>query len=93
MRTYAAANGYDIGSAGAGRGTDYPVTNVSWYQVAKWCNARSEQEGLTPVYTVNSSPYRSGDSALICRVADRYGDDPSDSGNGIGFRVARSSVP
>jgi hypothetical protein len=63
VRTYAVANGYDIGSAGAGNGTDYPVTNVSWFQVAKWCNARSEQEGLTPVYRVNNLVYKTGDSA------------------------------
>jgi len=63
VRTYAAANGYDIGSAGAGSGTDYPVTDVSWYQVVKWCNARSEQEGLTPVYRVNNQVYKTGDSA------------------------------
>jgi formylglycine-generating enzyme required for sulfatase activity len=63
VRTYAAANGYDIGSAGAGNGTEYPVTNVSWYQVVKWCNARSEQEGLTPVYRVNGSVYKTGESA------------------------------
>ena len=63
VRTYAAANGYDIGSAGAGSGSDYPVTNVSWYQVVKWCNARSEQEGLTPAYKVNGLVYKTGDSA------------------------------
>jgi formylglycine-generating enzyme required for sulfatase activity len=63
VRTYAAANGYDIGSAGAGSGADYPVSNVSWYQVAKWCNARSEQDGLTPVYRVNGSVYKTGESA------------------------------
>jgi formylglycine-generating enzyme required for sulfatase activity len=61
--TYAAANGYDIGSVGAGNGTDYPVTNVSWFHVVKWCNARSEQEGLTPVYRVNNLVYKTGDSA------------------------------
>jgi formylglycine-generating enzyme required for sulfatase activity len=63
VRTYAAANGYDIGSAGAGNGTDYPVTDVSWFQVAKWCNARSEQEGLTPVYKLDNQVYKTGDSA------------------------------
>jgi formylglycine-generating enzyme required for sulfatase activity len=63
VRSYAAANGYDIGSAGAGNGTDSPVTNVSWFQVVKWCNARSEQEGLTPVYRVNNLVYKTGDSA------------------------------
>jgi formylglycine-generating enzyme required for sulfatase activity len=63
VRTYAAANGYDIGNSGAGNGDDYPVTNVSWYQVVKWCNARSEQEGLTPAYQVNGLVYKTGDSA------------------------------
>jgi formylglycine-generating enzyme required for sulfatase activity len=63
VRTYAAANGYDIGNSGTGNGDDYPVTNVSWYQVVKWCNARSEQEGLTPAYQVNGSVYKTGDSA------------------------------
>jgi len=62
VRTYAAANGYDIGNAGAGSGPDYPVTDVSWYQVVKWCNARSEQEGLTPAYKVNGSVYKRGNS-------------------------------
>ena len=62
VRTYAAENGYDIGSAGAGSGSDYPVTDVSWYQVVKWCNARSEQEGLTPAYKVDDQVYKTGDS-------------------------------
>ena len=67
VRTYAAAHGYNIGSAGAGRGTNYPVTNVSWFEAAKWCNARSEMDGLTPVYRVNNIFYnlfyKTGDSA------------------------------
>jgi hypothetical protein len=62
VRTWAAANGYDLGGVGGGSGDSYPVTDVSWYHVVKWCNARSEMEGLTPAYTVNSSPYRTGDS-------------------------------
>ncbi|MCC5806251.1 MAG: formylglycine-generating enzyme family protein [Opitutales bacterium] len=28
----------------------HPVTQVSWYDMVKWCNAKSEMEGLTPVY-------------------------------------------
>ena len=70
VRTYAAANGYDIGGAGIqdikappGSGTDYPVVYVGWFTVVKWCNARSEQEGLTPVYRVNNQVYKTGDSA------------------------------
>jgi hypothetical protein len=61
VRTWALAHGYAI-SVGAGRGAEYPVTDVNWYDVLKWCNARSEQEGLSPVYTVAGAPYRTGDA-------------------------------
>lgn len=64
VRTWADANGYDIGSAGAGTGPNRPVTDVNWYQTLKWCNARSEKEGLTPVYKVGAAVYRTGDSVL-----------------------------
>ena len=63
VRAWAAAHGYDLGGEGAGNGDSFPVTDVNWYHVVKWCNARSEMEGLTPVYTVNGAIYRTGDSA------------------------------
>ncbi len=63
VRSWAAANGYDIGDVGEGGGPNRPVTNVSWHQTLKWCNARSEKEGLTPVYKVGSAVYRTGDAA------------------------------
>jgi formylglycine-generating enzyme required for sulfatase activity len=65
VRTWAASNGYDIGAVGAGTGSNYPVTNVNWYQAVKWCNARSEMEGKTPVYLVNGAVYRTGDSVPV----------------------------
>ncbi len=61
VRTWALANGYALG-AGAGRGAEYPVTDVDWYDALKWCNARSEQEGLIPVYRVGGAPYRTGEA-------------------------------
>ena len=73
VRTWAAANGYDIGSAGAGTGPNRPVTNINWYQTLKWCNARSEKEGLRPVYKVGTAVYRSGDSVpTIDTTANGY---------------------
>jgi formylglycine-generating enzyme required for sulfatase activity len=36
------------------------VQTVSWWDVVKWCNARSEKEGLTPVYTVGANVMRTG---------------------------------
>jgi formylglycine-generating enzyme required for sulfatase activity len=36
---------------------------VSWYDVVKWMNARSERDGLTPVYQVSGETYKTGQSA------------------------------
>ncbi len=33
-------------------GDDLPVEMVSWMDAVRYCNARSEKEGLTPAYTV-----------------------------------------
>ena len=62
FQTWAEANGYDIGSVGQGTGANHPVTRVTWYQAVKWCNARSDQEGLRPVYKVGKAVYRTGNS-------------------------------
>jgi formylglycine-generating enzyme required for sulfatase activity len=62
VRTWADANGYnDIDIRGTGCADDHPVHNVNWFDVVKWCNAKSEMEGLTPVYTVGGSTYRMGE--------------------------------
>jgi len=60
VRDWAKNNGYDIGSSGSGQGENYPTWNVNWYDVLKWCNARSELEGQTAVYTFGSETYKSG---------------------------------
>jgi formylglycine-generating enzyme required for sulfatase activity len=51
VANWAATNGYDITAAGgAGKASTHPVQSVSWYECVKWCNARSEKEGLPTVY-------------------------------------------
>ena len=63
VRNWAVGNGYtDLANVGAGIGDNYPVQNVSWYDVVKWCNAKSEMEGLAPVYQSNGSTYKTGES-------------------------------
>ncbi len=60
---WAIAHGYGFDNAGAGKAATHPVETVSWYDVAKWCNARSEKEGLTPCYytdATRTAVYRSG---------------------------------
>jgi formylglycine-generating enzyme required for sulfatase activity len=47
---WATSNGYAFTNAGAGKGANHPVQTVDWYDVVKWCKARSEQAGKTPMY-------------------------------------------
>ena len=60
---WATNHGYDFADPGAGKTTNHPVDTVNWYDCLKWCNARSEMEGLTPAYYTNvaqTAVYRSG---------------------------------
>ncbi len=67
VRTWGLDNGYTDIQAGAGKAANHPVHSISWYDMVKWCNARSQKEGLTPCYTVSSVTYKTGDSdAVVC---------------------------
>jgi formylglycine-generating enzyme required for sulfatase activity len=37
--------------------------------MVKWCNARSQKEGLTPCYSVSGSTYKTGSSAPDCNFS------------------------
>ena len=47
---WATSHGYGFVNAGSGKAANHPVQTVDWYDVVKWCNARSQLAGLTPVY-------------------------------------------
>lgn len=47
-------------------GNDLPVETITWLDAIAYCNARSEQEGRTPVYTVE------GQNVSWDRSADGY---------------------
>jgi formylglycine-generating enzyme required for sulfatase activity len=53
VRTWGLSNGYTDLAAGSGKVSNHPVQSIDWYQMVKWCNARSQKEGLTPVYYTN----------------------------------------
>ena len=67
VRDWAVNNnkGYDLAGVGdtepSGSADNFPVTGVSWYDVVKWSNARSEKEGLTPVYQSSGTTYKTGE--------------------------------
>ena len=62
VREWAADHGYDIGNAGAGSGDNHPVRDIDLLECLKWCNARSEMEGLQPVYLVKGGYAYPGDT-------------------------------
>ncbi|MCX6874352.1 MAG: SUMF1/EgtB/PvdO family nonheme iron enzyme [Verrucomicrobia bacterium] len=70
VRTWGLANGYTDLPAGNGgyasKGANHPVHSITWYDMVKWCNARSQKEGLTLCYTVSGATYKTGQSAPVC---------------------------
>lgn len=72
---WATKHGYSFGSPGSGKKTrtDNPVQSVSWYDAVKWCNARSEMEGLRPCYWLDTNKamlYQSGNRDLVNACVD-----------------------
>ena len=71
VRNWGLNNGYTdlpVGSNGFQPfGINNPVTEVNWYDAVKWCNARSEKEGLTTVYCEDgkqSTIYKTGQTNI-----------------------------
>ncbi|MFT5241349.1 MAG: sulfatase modifying factor 1 [Kiritimatiellia bacterium] len=77
VKTWAGENGYTfanagregqdgtIGAAPTGASSE-PATTVSWRDAIVWCNARSEQTGLTPAYTYISATIKDATDATAC---------------------------
>ena len=55
VRDWCVLHGYTDLAAGAGAAANQPVQTVTWYDVVKWCNAKSEKEGLTPCYYTDAA--------------------------------------
>ena len=82
VRDWAVANGYsDLSNSLAGKlegplgvyDNNWPVNGVNFYDAIKWCNAKSEMEGLKPVYQIGGSTYKTGNQPpVINSSADGY---------------------
>jgi formylglycine-generating enzyme required for sulfatase activity len=68
VRNWAVANGYNFTYEGSRGGDNFPVHTITWYDAVKWCNAKSEMEGLEPVYSVNDVVFKSGSEAPILKT-------------------------
>ena len=61
------ANVYQFDDNGTAEGPDHPVANLTWYDMVKWCNARSEKDNLQPLYYSDANQstfYRTGQVLL-----------------------------
>jgi formylglycine-generating enzyme required for sulfatase activity len=74
VRAWATANGYTLWDFRNAKGPDYPISNIPWVEVVKWCNAASEQEGLVPVYRLraNGEIFRTGSGDDGREIEIRY---------------------
>ncbi|MBI3849380.1 MAG: formylglycine-generating enzyme family protein [Verrucomicrobia bacterium] len=50
VKAWNGGNGYSYTNSGSAPATNHPVLFADWYDMVKWCNARSEKEGLTPCF-------------------------------------------
>jgi formylglycine-generating enzyme required for sulfatase activity len=60
--------GYGFDNPGTGKGPTQPVATINWYDAVKWCNARSQQAGLIPVYYTDTNLtmiYTNGDTDAV----------------------------
>ena len=67
---------YQFRNAGAGSGPDHPVVMIDWFDAVKWANARSEMEGLSPVYFTDparTNVYRTGTVEVVNQAVDWLG--------------------
>jgi len=52
---WAITNDYTFTHTGSAKTNNHPVHTVNWYDCVKWCNARSQKEGLVPCYYLDPS--------------------------------------
>jgi len=50
VAAYAVSHGYSFFYPATAKGGNYPADAMTWYDCIMWCNARSQQAGLKPVY-------------------------------------------
>ncbi len=48
-------NGYSYDYPGTGHATNHPVLEIDWYDIVKFCNARSQMEGRVPAYYTDAA--------------------------------------
>ncbi|HEY3861962.1 MAG TPA: formylglycine-generating enzyme family protein [Verrucomicrobiae bacterium] len=55
VMAWSLTNGYSYDYSGRGHAANHPVLDIDWYDMAKWCNARSQMEGRPPAYYTDAA--------------------------------------
>ena len=63
VRAWATNQGFAM-TTGGGKAGNHPVHSVNWFDMVKWCNARSQRDGLTPVY------YTDAGLTTVCKTGE-----------------------
>lgn len=64
VSNYARLHNYTFLRGAEYKAPEHPVHSVTWWNAVKWCNARSQMDGRTPVYYENygfTTIYRTGE--------------------------------
>ena len=70
--TYALSAGYGFDNGGAFKAANHPAQTINWYDAVKWCNARSQRDGLTPYYYTDAgltTVYQTGQIAPYVKTS------------------------
>ena len=66
---------------------DFPITGVTWIDMVKWCNARSEMEGWTPAY------YTDGNHGTPIRFGNIISQEDSPTPDQVQWRTRGFRLP
>ena len=69
-----------------GRGSDYPMYYISWYDIIVFCNKLSEMEELTPAYSINGST-NPDDWGTVPTASDAAWDAVEIAAGSTGYRL------
>ena len=94
VRAWGLGNGYTDLPVGGGKAASHPVQGIRWYAMVKWCNARSERDGLVPVYYTNDAQtviYKTGNVNVTNAQGGQALADRSGMGEGGARGCGRAS--
>jgi formylglycine-generating enzyme required for sulfatase activity len=84
---WALLHGYSFDNPGLSKAVNHPAHTVNWYDAVKWCNARSQMEGRTPIYYTDAlrrNVYKAGQTTPYLGVLDPLGQQ---YGGANGYRL------